>query len=148
MELAIDKKIINLDSSFVTEIETLLRKCGLPSEDCIEHLNNFYGMSNGNRLITIGALQFLDSVALLRSVAVATENRGQGLAAAMTRYLIEVARLNKMSELYLLTKTAEYYFTRFGFSPVERDRVPDGIKLTRQFASLCPSSAQAMRLFL
>ena len=56
MEMAIDKKIINLDSSHLLEIETLLEICGLPSGDCNEHLNNFYGITNGDRLITIGAL--------------------------------------------------------------------------------------------
>ena len=148
MELAVDKKIIKLNRTYLAEIETLLKKCGLPSEDCNQHLDNFYGMTKANRLITIGALQFRDSVALLRSVVVATDNRGQGLAAAMTRYLISLARLNRLSELYLLTETADGYFTRFGFCAVEREAVPDGIKTTQQFESLCPSSAQAMRLFL
>jgi len=148
MRLAVDQVIISLNKSYLPDIEALLQQCELPYQDCNEHLDKFFGISSGDKLVVIGALQINGATALLRSIAVPPENRGLGLAAAMTQHLLGVARSNGVSELYLLTETAEGYFTRFGFYPIERDRVPAEIKSTRQFESLCPSSAQIMRLDL
>jgi amino-acid N-acetyltransferase len=143
-----DQAIIRLNASHLPDIETLLQKCDLPFEDCKEQLDNFYGITSGNDLIAIGALQIKGPIALLRSVAVLNGNRGMGLAAAMTQHLLELARSNRVRDIYLLTESAEHYFTRFGFHSVNRDSLPAYIQSTRQFASLCPASAQAMRLVL
>ena len=148
MELPVNLQIISLNASHLSEIEALLLKCELPFEDCSERCNQFFGISAGNKLIAIGALQIKGSVALLRSIAVLPENRNKGLAALMTQHLLDLARSDGIGELYLLTETAEGYFTRFGFYPVSREDLPPEIKSTRQFGSLCPSSAQAMRLNL
>ena len=148
MEIPVDLQIVRLNRTHLSDIEVLLQNCGLPYEDCNEHLDCFNGITRDGNLIAIGALQFKGPVALLRSIAVHTENRSQGLAASVTRYLIELARLDGVRELYLLTETAEYYFTRFGFCPVTRENLPAEIKSTRQFESLCPASAQAMCLKL
>jgi len=146
MKLAVDQQIIGLGTSHLSDIETLLQKCELPFEDCAEHLNNFFGIFEGDKLLAIGALQYSGSVALLRSIAVPEENRGRGLAALMVQHLLGVARSGGIGELYLLTETAEYYFSRFGFCRVNRNTVPTEIKSTQQFESLCPFDAQAMRL--
>ena len=143
-----DQAIICLNVSHLSDIETLLQNCGLPFEDCKEQLDNFYGITSGNELIAIGALQIKVPVALLRSVAVLEGNRGKGLAFRMTQHLLEVARTNGVRNIYLLTEFAEHYFTRFGFQAVERNSVPAYVQSTRQFESLCPASAQAMCLIL
>lgn len=148
MGLSDDRQIIELNASHLSKIETLLQKCDLPFEDCHEHLESFFGIIDDGRLVTVGALQLNGAVALLRSIAVPPENRRQGLAVKMTRHLLAVARSKQVRELYLLTETAENYFARFGFCAVERETVPDNIKSTRQFETLCPASAQVMRLFL
>ena len=140
--------IIHLNASHLSDIETLLQECDLPFQDCKEQLDNFYGITSGNDLVAIGALQIKESIALLRSLAVLPENRGTGLAVKMTHHLLEVARTNGVQDIYLLTESAEHYFTRFGFQAVERKLVPDYVQSTRQFESLCPASAQAMRLIL
>jgi hypothetical protein len=44
----------------------------------------------------------------------------------------------------LLTETAAEYFTRFGFAPVDRDRLPDSLGESAQLRGACPDSAQAM----
>ena len=143
-----DQAIIRLNASHLPDIETLLQKCDLPFEDCKEQLDNFYGITSGNDLIAIGALQIEGPVALLRSVAVREENRGRGLAVRLTQHLLEAARTNGVRDIYLLTESAEHYFTRFGFQAVERNSVPAYVQSTRQFESLCPASAQAMCLIL
>ncbi|MCH8104905.1 MAG: GNAT family N-acetyltransferase [Proteobacteria bacterium] len=146
--LPVDSRIISLNASHLQAIESLLKSYNLPFEDCAEHLENFIGIIRGDKLIAIGALQIEGSTALLRSIVVYSEMRGAGLAVEITRYLLNIARNQGVRELYLLTETAESYFTRFGFCAVDRGTVPVEIQSTRQFGSLCPSSAQTMRLDL
>ena len=50
--------------------------------------------------------------------------------------------------LYLLTTTPEKLFARWGFQRVERDAVPDAIRGTAEFTSLCPITAVVMALDL
>ena len=143
-----DYPIIGLDTLHLPAIEALLNKCNLPFEDCEEHLHNFIGMTRGDKLVAIGALQLEVPIALLRSIVVDPEFRSVGLAGEMTRHLLATARRENVREIYLLTETAEQYFTRFGFHATDRDCLPEEIRKTRQFESLCPASAQAMRLDL
>jgi amino-acid N-acetyltransferase len=140
--------IISLNVAHIADIEALLQGCDLPFEDCRLHLQHFAGIIFGDKLIAIGALQYEDSVALLRSIAVHPESRGQGLAGLMTHYLMEQARTRKVQRLYILTETATAYFSRFGFYPISREAAPAAIRATQQFKSLCPTSAQLMRLDL
>lgn len=148
MGLLVEQQVISLNKSHLSEIEALLAECELPFEDCNEHLDNFYGIIRDDRLVAVGALQVTGLVSLLRSIAVLPDYRGKGLAAAVTRHLIDLARSKRITQLFLLTETAEAYFIRFEFHPVDRDLVADDIKATRQFDSLCPSSARAMCLHL
>jgi len=48
--------------------------------------------------------------------------------------------------VWLLTTTAADYFAAFGFVPVERAAVPEPIRESAEFASLCPASAAVMRM--
>jgi len=46
--------------------------------------------------------------------------------------------------LYLLTTTAEAYFERLSFKPVERQAAPPEVQATREYSALCPSSSSLM----
>jgi amino-acid N-acetyltransferase len=148
MGLSKQDLIVPLNRSNISDIEALLERCDLPFSDCSEHIQNFVGVIKSGNLIAIGALQYEGSVALLRSIAVHPDSRGQGLASAMTHHLIEQARSRKARQLYILTETAEAYFSSLGFYPISRQVAPAAIKATQQFETLCPSSAQAMCLDL
>lgn len=82
--------------------------------------------------------------ALLRSVAVQPAWRQHGLGQALVRRVVCRAEERGLRALYLLTMTAEHYFPRFGFAPVERGAVPPEIAATLEFQSACPASAVAM----
>jgi amino-acid N-acetyltransferase len=150
MSMGLSKQdlIVPLKRSHISDIEALLERCDLPFSDCGEHIQNFVGVINSDNLIAIGALQYEDSVALLRSIAVHPDFRGRGLASAMTHHLIEQTRCKGVRQLYILTETAESYFSRFGFYSIPREAAPACIQATQQFETICPSSAQLMRLDL
>ena len=136
--------IVELRHSDLPQLQELLRANDLPDDDCLEQLGNICGIFNGDELIVAGGLEPAGPYALLRSVVVRENYRGQGLAWRLTTYLLQRAEIQDVSVVYLLTETAERYFESIGFRRVAREQVPVEIRNTRQFASLCPDTATCM----
>ena len=125
---------------------SLLQAAGLPTCDVGAGAGQqFVGLYDGKDLVAAGGLELHGNCALLRSVVVAKHQRGTGKGRAISETLIDQAHADGLAELYLLTTTAEQFFRRLGFAPVERSSVPDAIRRTREFIDLCPSSAVVMR---
>lgn len=99
-------------------------------------------------LVGSGGLEFYESKALLRSLAVSPELRGQQLGKQIVQDLLQQAQEAGMNEMYLLTQTAFFFFQKLGFTEVQRDLVPAEIKASSEFSQVCPSSAQVMKLVL
>ena len=91
----------------------------------------------------IVGLELYGSCALLRS-AVSPRRRGEGIGEALLVHAEQAAAQRGVMELYLLTTTAERYFSRRGYDVVDRATAPDAITRTRQFSELCPSSSILM----
>jgi amino-acid N-acetyltransferase len=99
-------------------------------------------------LVGSGGLEFYEGKALLRSLAVSPELRGQQLGKQIVHDLLQQAREAGMNEVYLLTQTAFFFFQKLGFTEVQRDLVPAEIKASSEFSQMCPSTAQVMKLVL
>jgi mannose-6-phosphate isomerase-like protein (cupin superfamily) len=54
------------------------------------------------------------------------------------------ARSRRIDRLYLLTTTATGFFSKLGFAQTDRASVPEALRATTQFASVCPSSSICM----
>jgi amino-acid N-acetyltransferase len=85
---------------------------------------------------------------LLRSTAVATGWQSRGLGRHLVERAITEAESRGVKALYLLTTTAERYFPNFGFATIPREQVPEPVRATSEFKSVCPASATAMSLCL
>lgn len=83
--------------------------------------------------------------ALLRSLAVHPDFQGTGLGSQLVNRIIEVAKRKGITRLFLLTDTAEEYFKKKGFVNVSRDKVPEDMKQSIEFTTLCTSSPSLMR---
>jgi amino-acid N-acetyltransferase len=59
--------------------------------------------------------------------------------------MIEAAKGRGIRRLFLLTNTAEEYFKKKGFVIVTRDQVPEDVKQSIEFTTLCTSSPSMMR---
>ena len=94
------------------------------------------------------ALEVYDDGALLRSLAVAESERGHGLGVTLTRAIIAYARDRGVTDVFLLTETAERFFPRFGFRPIQRADVPPGVQQSVEFTTVCPASAAVQTLSL
>jgi len=130
--------------SDLTVIKELLRTNRLPSDDCEAHLSNFILAEDVDEIIGIGGLETYDNVGLIRSFVVEPKHRRSGIGKTIFLLIQEKALNLGVNVLFLLTETAEKYFSNFGFSVIPRNQVPNSIKETKQFKDLCPSSAKVM----
>jgi amino-acid N-acetyltransferase len=127
------------------QVRTLLEVCGLPAGDLnADTLHYFIGAWAGERLVGVVGLQPLDHAALLRSLAVAPEHRGEGIGSRLCDEAESLARAGALTELYLLTTSAAGYFGARGFRACPREALPASVQATAQFRELCPASAVAM----
>lgn len=137
-------KLERAELSELRQILDLLEKNELPLEGVTENLKNFRVLKDQEEIIGCAGLEIYGNVGLLRSVAVRKENRGQGLGISLTQRMLELGRRNKVKKIYLLTTTADGFFKKFGFEPIEREQVDPAIRQTAEFTRLCPCSAVVM----
>ncbi len=125
-------------------VSVLLLEANLLVDDLDPQLLNFFVTTDNNQIVGAGGLDIFGSTALLRSLVVAPETRGRKLGAKLTDRLCLHALTNKVKHLYLLTETAESFFTALGFERTPRNTAPADIQQTQQFSGLCPDSATLM----
>ncbi len=129
-------------------IAALLTAARLPLAGAADQMGSFLLACKDGALVGVAALERYEGTALLRSVAVAESERGQGLGQKLTRILLDQARNEGRQSVVLLTETAAGFFPRFGFRPVARAAVPAAVQASVEFQGACPASATVMRLDL
>ncbi|RZI40434.1 GNAT family N-acetyltransferase [Herbaspirillum sp. HC18] len=126
-------------------IQSLLDSNALPSSDLTEdHLKHFIVLGQSSRIAGSVGLEIHGEDALLRSLAVDTMMRGEGLGARLLELIEERAQDIGVRQLYLLTTSAATFFEHNGYDRIERAAVPETIRDTTQFAGICPSNATCL----
>ena len=126
----------------------LLRESSLPLDGFLDHLSTTLVARSNAGIIGIAGLELYADGALLRSVCVGAGSKGAGVGRQLVDAIVRMATDHRISALYLLTTTADDYFTRFGFERIERRQVPLSVQSSIEFTSACPSSATVMRKLL
>ena len=129
-------------------ITALLAEADLPGDDVADHLQHFLVARYEDEIVGTVGLEFMPPIGFLRSLAVLASQHGRGFGGALCRLLLARARQSGLGEMYLMTTTAEDYFSTRGWSRIEREQAPQAVRDTRQFQGLCPASATCMRLLL
>ena len=113
-------------------------------------LQHFIIVKDDNALSLVGVvgLERKGDVGLLRSLAVLQTYRRQGLATQLVNKIEEYARSQQVGTLYLLTLTAEDFFSERGYQKTDRESAPDALQETTEFKSLCPQTAVCMKKHL
>jgi amino-acid N-acetyltransferase len=81
---------------------------------------------------------------LLRSLAVAPSYQRRGLGQVLVAHAESDARVHGIERLVLLTETARPLFQKLGYELIERREVPESLRRSAEFHSLCPVSAVCM----
>ena len=123
----------------------LVSESGLPLDGLAEHLESAIVARIDDRVVGCAALEIYPDGVLLRSVAVAPSSRGCGIGRQLAQAALEAARRAGATDVYLLTTTAERFFSQIGFSTIERAVAPAGLQTSVEFQSACPASATLMR---
>lgn len=119
----------------------LLEEVELPTDEVEKFFHDFLVISDESGVAGCIGLEVYGSVALLRSLAVRPGLQKKGYGSALLDAVLEDAVKRGITELYLLTDTAEKFFSLRGFHMADRSIAPDAISKTQEFSELCPSSA-------
>lgn len=144
---------MNINSATAADlasVKALLRESQLPYVDLTEaHMADFILARDADGALKgcIG-LERYGTAGLLRSLAVDPSMRGAGVGQLLLTRLLAHTDAIGLLRVYLLTTTAEAFFTSRGFTPCSRTNVPADIQRSAEFASLCPESATCLFLDL
>jgi amino-acid N-acetyltransferase len=142
---AVATDIASASASDLEDVVGLLDAAQLPHQDVTaELLAHFLLVRGRGALIGVIGLEPLGRVGLLRSLAVASQERGRGLGIALTHALERRARGLGIEDLYLLTTTADRFFAKLGYRRVPRADAPPEIQRTTEFRELCADSSILM----
>lgn len=121
-----------------------LVEADLPVEDLEDDGRLFFrAVGADGKTVGYTGIEHFDGAALLRSVVVLPEARGQGTGKAMTDATLRM--LEPGVSAYLATTCAAPFFESLGFAVIGRDEVPPSILSTRQLSGICPASATIMK---
>jgi amino-acid N-acetyltransferase len=136
------RKANDKDHLYVLE---LLASENLPVEDLSATLDNFFISEADGKIVGCIGMEVYGKNALLRSMAVKKEYRNNNIASSLVDRLFQQASVLGIRSMFLITTTAEEYFKKKGFFPIERTKVPKAVLQSKEFNGLCPSSAVIMR---
>jgi len=130
-------------------VKALLLENNLPTADlsALQSRDFIYCGAAENPVGVIG-LQVEGGVGLLRSLAVSQASRHQGCGSALVAAIENKAKQSAIDELYLLTETAQAFFTKLNYTKIPRKSAPTAIKSTPEFSGLCPDDAVLMFKYL
>jgi amino-acid N-acetyltransferase len=123
----------------------LLASAGLPVADLTdEHMHAFFYTGSAAAPDALVGVEVYGGEALLRSLVVAEPLRSSGIGRTLVARAEVYAREQGASEIYLLTTTAERFFSTNGYLRAPREKAPPSIRSTPEFAELCPVSSAFM----
>ena len=102
----------------------MLEQLHLPLAGVDEHLPTMLVAREGEHIVGTAGLELYADGALLRSVAVEPHRQGKRLGHQLTDAALHLATSNGANAVFLLTTTAERFFPKFGFEPIDREQVP------------------------
>jgi amino-acid N-acetyltransferase len=117
---------------------------GLPVSDLGSHNQYLWQLIDDGVAVGFCGIERYGDQALLRSLVVLPDQKGQGHGSALVRYIIGASQAAGIRQLWLLTNTATVFFEHLGWTVRDRGEAPEAILASREFASLCPASATCM----
>jgi N-acetylglutamate synthase-like GNAT family acetyltransferase len=122
-----------------------LVKARLPVDDLDASGPLFWRFETADSMpVGFGGLELHGEDALLRSLVILPPVRSRGVGAAVVAQLESEAALRGCRAIWLLSEAAAGFFDRLGYAKCDRAVVPQSIRETRQFAALCPASADVL----
>ena len=138
-------RIIKATEQSRNEIINLLKSNNLPAGDLPEKLDEFYTAMDGQRIVGLIGMERYSHYGLLRSMVVHPDYRNKQIAKKLVQLLEQKAASSGIITMYLLTETAEKYFSRNNYQLITRKEVPEPLFRSSEFSHVCPVSATVMK---
>ncbi len=130
------------DISVVTK---LLQEQNLPTGGIEDQFENFILVfTHNSEFVGCGGLELYGDYGLVRSMAIRSEFQNKKIGSKLINQIEKVAKDNNIKQLYLLTETAERFFSKHGYSTIERINIPESISNTYEYSVACKQSAIVM----
>ena len=126
-------------------VRQLLQRHQLLLEGVEEHVQTMLVSRDDANIVGTAGLEFYKDGALLRSVAVDPAVQGQRVGRQLVEAALRLAQRRDANAVYLLTTTAQRFFSKFGFERISRADVPESVLASVEFQSACCDSAAVMR---
>lgn len=126
-------------------VRRLLTESGLPLDGLMDVPTRLVVARDGDRVVGAGALEFHGQNGLLRSLIVTPELRASGIGSGIVTELERFADEKGLAGIYLLTETAEGFFSRRGYRRIGRDDAPAAVRVSVEWAVACGESAVPMQ---
>ncbi len=127
------------------DIRELLSQCGLYNMDISDKkLINFLAARWSGEIVGTIGLEIVSNDGLVRSLAISDKFRGQGVAKDLATAIERYARSKGVNTLYLITTTAENFFTKSGYEGIPRESAPDNVKSLDEFQRFTAKTAVCM----
>lgn len=128
-------------------VGALLDRVRLPYPDIEAHADEVMVLRIDGKVGGCVALERYGDDALLRSLAVVPEYRGEGVGWMLADVALTVARRRGVRCVYLLTEfSSDFFAEKFGFRLIERSAIPAYVRVSSQFANGRAPDAKAMKL--
>lgn len=131
-------------ANFRSAVEDMLTAEKLPVSDLPASLDNFLVAQENDLIVGTAGIEVYGEHGLLRSVAVNPALRNKGVAALLLGQIENLAQGKGLKAIFLLTETAQEYFSRKGYKTIGRADVPAEVQRSSEFSSVCPQSAIVM----
>jgi enamine deaminase RidA (YjgF/YER057c/UK114 family)/N-acetylglutamate synthase-like GNAT family acetyltransferase len=125
-------------------VGALLRACGLPVPGEQDRPVGALVVERGGRIIGCVGYEDHGQEALLRSLAVDPEHRGERLATTLVKALLRRFRGRGVQRVWLLTMLDTGFFAKLGFRPARRDAVPAHVGRSHEFTIHACDAATVM----
>jgi len=125
-------------------VRALLEAVGLPVIEVTDAALVVVARDRSGQIVGCAALEAYGATGLLRSVAVAPEARGCGLARSLVSAIESGARERDLEELVLLTLDAEAVFAALGYRTVPRSSISGPVLESWEFRHHGCDSARVM----
>ena len=127
-------------------IHALLTSASLPVEGADAASGEYVVADLAGKVVGTLGVEKSGGTALLRSFAVQTDFRKQGIGEALVRHVLGQLKFEGISPLYILTNTAEAFAARFGFVKISREEIPAALLTGSALGTACPTSSTCMKL--
>ena len=144
----VDVTLRRATSADLGAVQTLLADNKLPLEGVEDFIDDFIIAEGGNSIAGVIGIECHGAYGLLRSAAVREDMKGEGIGRKLVDRLLASAPEQGISDVYLLTTTAEKYFPAFGFEIIQRSAIPAELSASKELQGACPDTAIVMHLSL